>query len=282
MKYKAFLILGLLLSPLFSFATSGACSYHGGVNCSAGASFAGKVQCNDGWINSSVYFSSASECSTTYIPTCCLPTKTNYYCEQSYALNIRSGMTSQNDQCLENQKQADEKYSDDYATYKKCFLEMGYNVDTQQIDMSLINQREEEKKQATKDAQEKAQADANMKCIQKNGDWNIHSENGYCVCNTGYVLDSSNLCNPPKINITAPIIEPQEVPTVPIQETKKNISAPEIILKTIPKNRNTFWDVPKKEVKKVVPIQVEQPKIEQQVPLPKKTFWQKIKGLFSF
>lgn len=45
-----------------ALAISGACSYHSGVNCSAGANFDGKVICNDGWSNSSVYFSDASEC----------------------------------------------------------------------------------------------------------------------------------------------------------------------------------------------------------------------------
>lgn len=60
---KNLLILSILLTiPSISFATSGACSYHGGVNCSAGASYSGKVQCNDGWINSSVNFSEAQEC----------------------------------------------------------------------------------------------------------------------------------------------------------------------------------------------------------------------------
>ncbi len=44
-------------------ATRGACSYHGGVNCEAGAGIYGRVVCNDGWINSSVYYSDAEECS---------------------------------------------------------------------------------------------------------------------------------------------------------------------------------------------------------------------------
>lgn len=55
-----------LLTQNISFATSGACSYHSGVNCSAGASYTGKVQCNDGWINSSVYFSEAEECKVKF------------------------------------------------------------------------------------------------------------------------------------------------------------------------------------------------------------------------
>ena len=52
-----------LLTPI-SFATSGACSYHSGVNCGAGPSTTGSVVCNDGWINSSVSYYETDECST--------------------------------------------------------------------------------------------------------------------------------------------------------------------------------------------------------------------------
>lgn len=62
MKKIFFLLALFVVVPSVSFATSGACSYHNGVNCSAGASNTGRVQCNDGWINSSVYFSEAQEC----------------------------------------------------------------------------------------------------------------------------------------------------------------------------------------------------------------------------
>lgn len=56
----------LVFAPASVSATSGACSYHSGVNCSAGASYTGNVQCNDGWVNSSVYFSDAEECKISY------------------------------------------------------------------------------------------------------------------------------------------------------------------------------------------------------------------------
>ncbi len=59
------------VSLLFGFfvvrpalATSGECSYHGGVNCAAGASANGDAICNDGAI-SSVPYSETDECSTT-------------------------------------------------------------------------------------------------------------------------------------------------------------------------------------------------------------------------
>lgn len=60
---KKYLVTALLiLLPTVSFATSGACSDHQGVMCSAGASSSGSVICNDGWVNSSVKYSDALEC----------------------------------------------------------------------------------------------------------------------------------------------------------------------------------------------------------------------------
>ncbi len=50
----------------FAFATSGACSSHSGVNCSAGPGLGGKVICNDGWIDSSVYYISMDKCSVEF------------------------------------------------------------------------------------------------------------------------------------------------------------------------------------------------------------------------
>ncbi len=51
-----------LTSPLLALATSGACSGHGGVSCSAGPDSDGSAICNDGWRNSSVRYSSMVKC----------------------------------------------------------------------------------------------------------------------------------------------------------------------------------------------------------------------------
>lgn len=53
------------LLPNYVRATSGACSYHDGVDCSAGADWDGSVVCNDGWRDSSVSYSSSSTCTET-------------------------------------------------------------------------------------------------------------------------------------------------------------------------------------------------------------------------
>ena len=63
---KKILYLSIIaLSGLFAvpvLATSGACSGHSGVSCSAGADYDGSVICNDGWRDSSVAYSSMIEC----------------------------------------------------------------------------------------------------------------------------------------------------------------------------------------------------------------------------
>lgn len=63
---KIFLLLFaiLFLNITSAQATSGACSYHSGVNCSAGADSDGSVICNDGWRDSSVSYFNASECAS--------------------------------------------------------------------------------------------------------------------------------------------------------------------------------------------------------------------------
>ena len=71
---RTFLGFAIVIS-LFSFdyahATSGACSYHGGVNCSAGADYFGRAICNDG-SSSSIDYSEMHECRATSPQICSL------------------------------------------------------------------------------------------------------------------------------------------------------------------------------------------------------------------
>lgn len=64
MKYKlrVFIVSAILSTITVSFAASGACSGHGGVNCSAGSDTDGSVICVDGWENSSVSYASMVKC----------------------------------------------------------------------------------------------------------------------------------------------------------------------------------------------------------------------------
>jgi len=68
MKKSPIFIIGTALSLLIGepvFATSGACSYHGGVDCSAGADYDGSVICNDGNRDSSVLYTNMESCRST-------------------------------------------------------------------------------------------------------------------------------------------------------------------------------------------------------------------------
>ena len=69
MKIKTLLVcLIFVLSILVTQkveAISGACSYHGGVDCNAGSDHDGSVICNDGWRDSSVGYYETSMCGGT-------------------------------------------------------------------------------------------------------------------------------------------------------------------------------------------------------------------------
>jgi hypothetical protein len=71
-NFSILLILLVIFTPKSALAISGACSAHLGVNCNAGPASAGKVLCNDGWVNSSVYYSDMEECKSP-VPTCTYP-----------------------------------------------------------------------------------------------------------------------------------------------------------------------------------------------------------------
>lgn len=62
-----FLVISTFFIPA-TFATSGACSGHGGVDCSAGQDSDGSVICNDGWQNSSVKYSAMVMCMDSVTP----------------------------------------------------------------------------------------------------------------------------------------------------------------------------------------------------------------------
>jgi hypothetical protein len=53
------------LSVPHAFATEGTCSWHGGVNCSAGADWDGSAVCNDGWFDSSERYFQQIKCQET-------------------------------------------------------------------------------------------------------------------------------------------------------------------------------------------------------------------------
>jgi hypothetical protein len=134
------------LLPISTYAISGACSYHNGVNCGAGASYTGKVQCNDGWINSSVYFYETSECKTTQLSRCVYPSSwSSCKTEADYSLleskislsQIRTGTSfnsENNAQALKECRDSITSYATIISTYNQCMItEYSYNPETSKV-----------------------------------------------------------------------------------------------------------------------------------------------------
>jgi hypothetical protein len=127
-----FLITLLTITPVS--ATSGACSYHGGVNCSAGADYDGSVICYDGWTASSVLYSSEISCkNSTYIGSPCPQPSLSSECSDTvltslYQTSVRTGSLSnyqsQFKKC-EVEKKAFQIKMDDYNDCS-AYLNNGY------------------------------------------------------------------------------------------------------------------------------------------------------------
>ncbi len=123
----AFLLVAFSI-PKLVLATSGACSYHGGVNCSAGADFDGSVICMDGWRDSTVLYSSMSECSQQQ--SCMVPTG---YWDAFLQMKSDQGVAS-----LETQKAALEIQKSDLISQESQLIAA---EQSKPIDLSLMNGR---------------------------------------------------------------------------------------------------------------------------------------------
>lgn len=131
-KYKNLIsvaVLVLLSFFIFSndtLATSGACSYHGGVNCSAGAAYDGHAICNDGTESPSVYFSQMTECQNNYhyVSTCVYPYSSSCTTENDYgrmsAMWARSGYPETMQANLTECRSSIDNYNAQKAKYDQC------------------------------------------------------------------------------------------------------------------------------------------------------------------
>lgn len=102
---KKVILIGLFLTlftPVYVGATSGACSYHGGVSCSAEADFDGSAICNDGTRDSSVPFNEVQECKVSLNDICPRPYffgATNYSICDQYQSICDSTNTARENTC---------------------------------------------------------------------------------------------------------------------------------------------------------------------------------------
>jgi len=178
------ILFALLFIPYLSAeATSGACSWHGGVNCSAGADWDGSAICNDGWRDSSVSYYSVKKCmgydyyddynypSYPTIPDCPL---NSYYDSLSDSCKCYSSYVVSGGKCI-----SADQYCRDLFGFNarhniladKCECSYGYIL-------------------------------SGSRCIS--GDSYCHNKYGYhssynslsesCKCDYGYVFDSLDQC----------------------------------------------------------------------------------------
>lgn len=180
-KYTGkFLLIFLFVVASFfvaqnALAVSGACSSHGGVNCT-NADFDGSVICNDGWADSSTSFYSADECKNFCIP----PVKTNCSNESEYAtlyqqLLIGGSLrySSSGDGILTACRDAITKYQSERSAYQNCLaIQNSQNTYTPPV------------------------YDATTSCKKQFGQYSIpsSSKSGYCSCESGYVFGDGDQC----------------------------------------------------------------------------------------
>jgi len=162
-------------------AISGACSWHGGVNCAAGADWDGSVICNDGWKDSSVSYSSMVKCQGYYnydypsytpsIPDCPF---NSYYDSLSDSCKCYSGYVVSGGKCI--------------STSQYCRDLLGwnarYNILTDKCECSY------------------GYILSGGRCVD--GDTLCHQQYGFhsnydsftekCKCSYGYVFNSNNQC----------------------------------------------------------------------------------------
>ena len=156
---------------LQSNSSSGACSYHGGVNCSAGANLDGGVTCNDGWTDSSVSYSSVKECSSTESLPCPRP-YTNECIANAYNLA-----------CLERDLHSQYNKSTNNCECSQGYSEIAGTCQSPSVapvqQSNLID----------------AVTHLNEVCKADYGQHSVYMTNSNeCFCEQGYQFDSSNKC----------------------------------------------------------------------------------------
>lgn len=207
---KKLLLVVFLLFPFFTYAASGGCSDHSGVNCSAGAGIYGQAICNDGWTGSSVSYYSMSECVATPSVSSCLPPITanlctgapNYVASCGYSSQYTSDMYAL---CRADCQSKESAYQSQAAIYNSCLAQQQQTQQTniqnqqrQQAQEKNIQDMEQQLTQATQQWQEASDLKLKNSCQKLMGPYSEYdgTQAGYldtsCVCQSGYSLDASN------------------------------------------------------------------------------------------
>jgi hypothetical protein len=227
---KKIFLLFIFALPISAFATSGACSSHGGVNCSAGASY--YAVCNDGTVSNTLYYLT-DECSSYPVSSCVYPYATGYTDENVCGgLAVQANLygmagTAQDSSALCRQQVSE--YKAKVSAYNNCLSQE--SAQKTQASQARIDSLKKE----MNDAIDKVCSDAHPftkkdpysnacicidgyqmhagQCVPRNeficyqdyGD-NAQMVNGNCGCKQGYYQNQNDQCVygvKPKIAMTA-------------------------------------------------------------------------------
>jgi len=198
-----------------ALATSGACSWHGGVNCAAGPDWDGSVICNDGWRESSVSYYDIKECS----PRCTSDELESLW--QKYGVEERQAklneIIKETESLSEQMDETDDPIESSYLadqiqtllfTYKlekdllddilnevdmECSV-LGYDRQQQKYLDDLKKQQELWEKEQEALERSWAEQEALLEQMETAScPVNSTYSNGQCFCNSGFVADG-NVC----------------------------------------------------------------------------------------
>lgn len=217
MKKLIFITLLMLLFPGVSFAISGACSWHNGVNCSL-SNATTSIICNDGSSDSSTSYNNLSECQ-------------NVRCDVNSvtAFEINRGLGGSNigssliQRCEDFNRSLDDTISNGYINYLPISTDNLLDIKMQQfcIDTYGINSYNDsvnkkcecnigyiknpsnnfkcEPEEDVKQSQDNyIQQKMQEYCVNHYGSNSIYNDLKTCACNPGYVFDENIQCSPEK------------------------------------------------------------------------------------
>lgn len=216
---KFFILIAIVFflgSANIAYSASGACSYHGGVNCSAGSDWDGSVICNDGWQDSSVSYSSMVSCrESSYISpipsplySCRLSSvsgcQTDEDLKQIERTWMRTGtgvapewQVTQCKQQIEENKKLKQQFEQCEISYKEAIEKNDKdNKELLKIYVDGVLGK-------IKESETKIRISQDASCQNSNGANSYYDSNSKkCMCNNGY-----ELVNGKCINLTQTCIE---------------------------------------------------------------------------
>ncbi len=170
----------IIIAPLKTLATSGTCSWHGGVNCDIGKDYDGSVICNDGWHFSSVSYNSTCNDIDDNYNHCSYPNTYLYKCTNQTDLAIlRSQLISSG-----VQRYASGMYSSEIAACEGDIILYNTAIDAYNFcenTNDLIDNNYYANLEIRMDFLENT-----SDCLNNYGNSYYNTVKNKCICNAGY------------------------------------------------------------------------------------------------